>query len=540
MSLGIVDNILYLNVLKHASASGSDAPWHNVYIMVKETTYEWLVSLITEGMKSGYPVLKREGVKFLKDTQVNKGRVAYLGQLFTQCLCGEKSKRLVYADEEGNAWVFNGQVWENVGKGVVFFTELCRRVLESLGVSAIYCMYATEPIAKSMMSRIMNCEDYVYHADRRYVAFTNGVFDLKSGELKNFDRRYVTDIVLDIPYVDPKQHYIDCAQRKYRDMSNPCRLWEDKIKEIIPDKGMREAFQMYCGSLFVDREEVKIEYICYLVGPGSNGKSVLASAIAGVFGERYFSRFTPKQLFKDSDARVNIAALQGKIANLVGDMDDKDISGGDFKRACSGESFQGRRNYREPVLVKFPPLLCCTNAIPASSDDSYGHHRRQLPIFTTPRPWTDKDRDPMLAKKLTHPDTRTFIFSWIYDGYRKIMQNKGNIVLDESVKEAQAKVMAQSNTARIWAFDRGVVKPAGCPDWGDKRWKTRKEVYEDYLNFCGQCGYKKIMDMGSVISVLRSDPYNLLYEKRKVYKLAIGFKGEDSDENGNPLDEKQS
>ena len=446
--------------------------------MTSSKTYEYLTAYLSEAIESDFgnkTDFRKNKCTFKgygeHDKMISRKRLAILSHYFEKYLC-KSDKRVLLVSGDKKIHVFNGEYYDDT-ENAGFVTELIKRTMERLGVGLQYLMIAPKEVSTEVMRTLTNSEEYLYKPDRRYIAFRNGIFDLKYGALKRFDIRYRPYIVMDIDYLDEKT--------LNRQSYPAAKLWEDKIKEIIPNKDMREAFQMFCGSLLLDRNEVKVEYVCYLVGPGSNGKSVAASAIAGVFGEQYFSRFSPRQLFKDSDARVNIAALDGKIANLVGDLEQKDISGGDFKRFVSGEKFQGRRNYKDPILVQAPPLLCCANELPESSDDSHGHHRRQLPIYTTKRQWTEEDKDPYLTQKLTTTEARQRIFLWICEGYRKIIRNGGNVVLGKEVIDAQRALQEDSNSPRRWLRDSMWCKPKKDENG---EWKPLKELFAEYEAYC--------------------------------------------------------
>lgn len=458
--------------------------------MIGAKVYNYLTELLAAGIEADFAA-STPNKSAKKNTyshygvyhkRINNKGVATMSHLFEKNIC-RADKPAVLADADGCLYAFNGEFYDFVGSGMSFITELIKRTMSRLKIADQYIFYAPQYIAKEVYRTLTNSDEYIYMPNRRYIAFKNGVLDIEHGSLKAFDMRYATDIILDIDYMDIKTLYKDCADRfGIGREENPCKLWEWKVEEIIPEKEMRKAFQMFCGSLLLNREVCKVEYVCYLIGSGSNGKSVLASVIAGVFGERYFSRFSPKQLFKDSDARVNIAALRGKIANLVGDLDEKDISGGDFKRFASGEKFQGRENYaRKPIQVTAPPLLCCANSMPETSDDSWGHHRRQLPIYTTTKQWTEKDKDPYLTQKLTTPEARQRVFLWIYEGYKKIIRNNGNIVLGDSVLRAQARLQERSNSVRRWWDDSEYCKPESEQEG---EWIPLKELVAEYQAYC--------------------------------------------------------
>lgn len=457
--------------------------------MTSKKTFDYVTDYLAEKIESDYASQSKDGSKkTLKyygygHKKLLRSIIAMLCQFFRVNICGA-SKPIIVVDDQENAYAYNGEYYDCVGSAVKFLTEVVERVLIKLKVAEMYIFDAPVLIAPKIARTLTSSEELLFKPNRRYIAFNNGVFDLKDGRLKNFDTRYATDLVFGVDYLD-KPELERVLINKYGSFSknNPMELWDSKISQIIPNKEMRDAFQQFCGSLLVDRDQYKIEYVCYLIGSGGNGKSVLASVIAGVFGDRYFSRFTPKQLFRDSDARVNIAALQGKVANLVGDLDDKDISGGDFKRFASGEKFQGRRNYKDPILVTAPPLLCCTNAMPETSDDSWGFHRRQLPIYTTAKQWRGEDCDPQLTAKLTTDEARQVVFLWIYEGYKKIIRNGGEIKLGEEVLEAQRMLMENSNSVRRWWVQSDWLV-AASDDENNGFWKWLYELDGEYHQYC--------------------------------------------------------
>ncbi|MDE6536075.1 MAG: hypothetical protein K2K82_08735 [Muribaculaceae bacterium] len=480
---------------------------------VSSKTYEYLVGWLAESITKEYNESHKDWRANKTIEKLGKSSKGYqtwiettLIDLFEQFLCLGADKRVLVGDDGATLYAYNGAYFEQIGvRAEKFMAELVKRTMRTLQIGSLYVQSCPEKIARAVVSTLTSSDEYLYKPDKRYIAFQNGIFDLDNGKLKAFSIKYRPYIALDVDYADAKTLYKDYSDTYGNTWEkNPAKLWERKIDEIIPNKDMQDAFQQFCGSLLIDREKVRVEYICYLVGSGSNGKSVVASAIAGVFGDEFFSRFSLKQLFKDSDARVNIAALEGKICNLIGDLEAKDVQGGgDFKRAVSGEKFQGRRNYKDPITVQFPPLLCCTNELFESQDDSWGYHRRQLPIYTTKRQWTEEDKDPMLTQKLTTPDARRYIFTWIYDGYKKILRNNGNIKLGDDVINAQRMLQDHANSARSWWSDNNyvVAKPE---EKKDPRWRPLKNLYHEYCAYTAEQGYEKAMKSTEVSAMLKS------------------------------------
>lgn len=480
--------------------------------MTSAKTIDYLVDWLTEAIRPEYEAA--DIAKFTKASRLNNLTSSRLSDFVEKNVYGGKDKLFRIADDD-KLFVYNGQYFEEASDEG-FMEVLIERTFQNLGVGVIYCKIIPQKIAKQCMKHIRNTEACRYEPDRRYICFTNGVLDLKDRKLKAFGLRYCTDIVIDFPY----------------DERASCLLWNIKIKEIIPNADFRKAFQMFCGSLLIKRDELKVEYLCYLVGSGSNGKSVAAQAVANVFGEKYYSTFTPRQLFKEGNSSTfNLHELKGKILNLVDDLDKEDFAGGTLKRFISGEKFKARGvHQREYVMVQPPLILCCTNDFPDTSDDSYGHHRRQLPIHTTQTQFVGDKRDTSLTAKLSTIEARQGIFNWILDGYKKVITNGGDITLGEPVKRAIEDLRADSSPMRRWVRDRGFC-PLPEKDKADPRWKSLKELFADYTAYCIENGYPKTSDSRAIAKMLKSLEY--LNQRRSGGSwYLVGRKDVDTDATG--------
>lgn len=434
---------------------------------------------------------------------VSHKAMAIMAQEFDEVLCCNKSTRCLLAGDDGSLWAFNGEYYESVSNGEGFITELIKRTMIKLSMSSLYIFEAPKYIAKEITRAIYNTDECRFRPNRRYIVFKNGVFDIDKNRLNKFSAEYVTDLILDYDY----------------NSKASCLLWDIKIKEIIPNDDMRNAFQMFCGSLLVRREELKIEYLCLLIGSGANGKSVLSSVIMGAFGEKYFGRCSPKQLFRSSDSSF-MASLAGKIGNFTDDIDSKDFSGGDLKSFISGEKMQARRMYRDPMLVQAPPMLVCTNTVPETGDDTWGYHRRQLPIYTTTKQWTEKDKDPMLAHKLQTTEARQRIFNWIHEGYKKIMQNNGTIKLGEDTLRAQEALMDNSTSVRRWWRDSRYCKPNELIKC---EWVLLSKLLEDYKTYCNDM--LEVAKSGKEVSAILASAGLEKRRRSDGYAYLVGLRG---------------
>lgn len=464
--------------------------------MISEQTYSYLVSWLCPAMEAEYKRLYSKGKDGGKlrglgkyDKNVYQGRVDRLRAIVRNLICEDKMKRFLSDGSKSAIYAFNGVCFVRVEDREIFLKEFIKRAFIELDLGEKYNdEYPAKAIAMSCLDTISSSDKYLYRPNRRYVAFRNLVYDVEKRKAVKPSVEQYPAIVLDLEYKDKEELYRESGN-KYGIMDNPCKLWDTKIAEIIPNKDARSVFQQWCGALIADKSQFKLEYCLFLLGPGANGKSVVSNVIASVFGKEYFSCFSFRQLFKDSDRNVNIAALANKVANFIDDMDGKELSGGDFKRFASGGEFQGRVPYdKKPVKVIAPPLLCCANTMPETDDDSYGGQRRRLVVHTTTRAFTGEDRDTNLTYKLTRPEALMYIFHWIVEGYRIFAKNKGDIVMGEDMKKSQEIIMAGSNNMRRWWAENEyeAVKEKNLDYW-----RSLEELKEEYWAFCDAEGSKR-------------------------------------------------
>ena len=409
----------------------------------------------------------------LSDERVNKRTEAGMAKVFRRYICGldsDSGNDFFKVDEDGQIFVFNGRYYELMLEETMM--EIIIEVMERKNVGVVYQTGSAKVIRDYCLNRLRGDERCRFMPDRRYVCFRNGVFDLETMKLNPFDVKYKTDIVLDFDYLEDARS----------------GLWDRVLARTVPDENMRETFHQYCGCFLAKRAEYKIEYICFVVGEGQNGKSIICKAVVNMLGPNVASSYSPEQLFKSSQMEYHLADVNGKIVNYCDEVSNKDFSGGDFKQFVSGGAFTGRHPYsRRPTKVdKIPLMLCCANKIPPTTDDTEGYFRRFL-IILAPNHIDDRDKDPMLEMKLQAPEVKSAIFNWVLEGYRTFIANDGKIDIAGSVKEVVEEMKANSNSLRRWIDTFGYVaaEPKSASDPG---WKSLKEWVQEYIRYCQDWG----------------------------------------------------
>ncbi len=403
------------------------------------------------------------------DNKVDKLKESELCEVFDSYICGDSDEEGCdfFRVMEGDViYLYNGKHFEKIDE--IRMRVIIKAVMTRVHVGLVYRRNSAKKVAEECIESLLASERHKFEPDRRYVVFNNCVLDTKDGSVHEHSIKYKTDIVLNFDYQPKKRS----------------ALWDSLIVQTIPDDGMRAAFQQFCGGFLVDRRMFKIEYLCMLIGNGRNGKSVVTDAIAGVFGDNLVSSYSPEQLFgASSHCLYNLADINGKLANICDDLKNKDFSGGDFKQFISGHKFQARHIYGRPFVVsRIPLMICCMNEIPPTTDDTLGHYRRLLPIIC-PNQIADADVDHELPFKLAADDVRVGIFNWILEGYRALVNNRGNINVSDSIKTIRDDIKADSNSVRRWIKEMRyvAVEPGGK---NDVRWKSMREWMQMYIQYC--------------------------------------------------------
>lgn len=407
--------------------------------------------------------------------RVNKRTEAGIAMAFRRYICGmdgDTGCDYIKMCEDGRIYMYNGQYFVAIEEECL--QEIIVEVMERMDVGIVYRMNSAKAIKEFCKNKLVADERCKWEPDRRWVVFTNGVFDTKTGNFVDFSVEYKTDIVMNYAYRS------DATSA----------LWDKFLIQTVPDENARETLHQFCGCFLANRKEYKIEHLCFVIGEGRNGKSVLCKALVSVFDQSVVSSYTPQQLFKDSSvqAAYRMADINGKIANYCDDVSNSDFSGGELKAFVSGGEFTGRSPYsKKPTkLTKVPLMLCCANAIPPTTDDSDGFFRRFL-IIEAPNQVDERDIDTTLEQKLSADDVKAAIFNWIYDGYKAFVANGGKISVAKTVKDIVEQMKKNANSLRRWIseFGYGAVKPNGS---SDPNWKSLKEICSMYAQYCNDFG----------------------------------------------------
>lgn len=239
--------------------------------------------------------------------------------------------------------------------------------------------------------------------DSSKVCFSNCIYDIVKSRCFSFDSKHITDYKLNYSFLPTAS----------------CPKWESFLAEVLPDASERACLQEFFGMCYIDRDKFSIEKMAFLIGSGSNGKSVVFDVMKNAIGIEWVSFLSPDQLM-DNRQLVSVA---GKKLNFAPDIKRSSAFDSGLKALSSSQDVQGWRLYQGNVIIKCPPLVFAFNEMPHFKDDTDAFFRRLLPFqFDVVIPPERQNRK--LASDICKSEL-SGIFLWIMAGRTRLLKNKG-------------------------------------------------------------------------------------------------------------------
>jgi P4 family phage/plasmid primase-like protien len=298
------------------------------------------------------------------------------------------------------------------------------------------------------------------HEQSRYLTLQNGLFDLEEEKLINHTSDIFTTNLMDYKY----------------DPAATCPRFLQYLDEVFLSNSETINFvQQAVGYIF--HKQIPTAAIFFLIGGGSNGKSVFIILLNSLFGEHNTCKLS---LTKFSDERF-IPQLFGKMLNISAETPQKKQINTDIvKEVVSGDIVTGRKIFCHPVSFQpYAKHFLAMNKEPEIDDTSHGMWRRVYPIEFL-REFSKEEQDVFLIDKLK--EELPGIFNWALAGYRILKKNKFKLTETEKMNAKKQQIKELGNSVLKFASEK-LKKSSGI--------NTRlSEIYKSYLDYCISEGEK--------------------------------------------------
>lgn len=308
---------------------------------------------------------------------------------------------------------------------------------------------------------------------KNIISFRNGLLELKNnGEVVLVPHDYCYFSTNFLPY-------------DYKPLAT-CPRWIKFLEETFQHKEEQDLIQEWFAYNLLDHCGFQKFLLC--VGSGANGKSVLLKVLSLMLGEGNYcsvglENFDPKRTF-------SLASLQGKMANIVNDMNEiKKTGEGLLKQFVAGETITVERKYRDPFSMKpRAKLTLATNVLPRLTDRSDGIWRRMilLRFKNSIKDESKQDKRLMSDEWWISSGELPGVFNWALEGLKRLVA-RGNFVIPDAIAEDVTRFRNSSNSALL--FLRSSVVEV---EFEENKGVLSTKLYDDYKLFCEYNGYKPL------------------------------------------------
>lgn len=294
----------------------------------------------------------------------------------------------------------------------------------------------------------------------RYINFTNGLLDWRTGELVEHTPDVLSTVQLSVPW-EPEA---------------TCPTFDTWLTQVV-DADVIDMVWEIVGYLMYSGNPLHKAFM--LTGGGRNGKGTLLRAVIAMIGKH---NTTASSLYQLVSTRFHVAQLFGKLANIAGDIDPKYLESTATFKAITGEDLiTGERKYGHPFdFTCWAVPVFSANKVPGSADVTVGYLSRWV-VVDFPNDFTgreDRGLDDKLHAELAGVAARAV------PALRRLL-DRGDFHLSPSAVRARDKFNAAVDQVRTWIDVSCELDPKHKPI-------KRTEVYTAYRVWAEQNGYARL------------------------------------------------
>lgn len=309
-----------------------------------------------------------------------------------------------------------------------------------------------------------NLEVNSFNDSQQYIAFQNGIYNLRDAQLLDHDSNYYLTNIIQANY--PNDYFYNNSGEHFEQFLFDVTQGEDALYDRL-----QELF----GYVLSNIRNVKC--IPFLVGVKDTGKSIVLKLLETLIGEDSFTNLSFEQL----NTPVFLAELIGKKLNTCGELGEFKLNRLDvFKKLSGGDSLLAKPLYEKPIKFKnTAALIFAGNHLPVIKGlDKANAFSNRLVIFPFMYPISKENQDIYLFEKLI--EESSYIVSWAIEGLQRWIDNNYEFTSCELIDELSQNYAQQNNSIENFINDKCVY---------DASSKTFKDVLEThYYEYCNEFG----------------------------------------------------
>lgn len=320
------------------------------------------------------------------------------------------------------------------------------------------------------------------NSDWRKITVRNGVLNLLTGELSDFNPDYVTTRYIDIEFI-PSCARSDRIENFINGLSGYTEGRPDNEQQSAVEK-KNKLFE-FIGYCFVSRN--KFQKIFFLLGPGATGKSTFCELVRRLLGAGNCAALS----MQDLESPFMPAQLKDKLVNIGDDISMNTLlDGATIKILCGTLPIMVQQKYEKPYqMVNEAKFIFSCNKMPMFKDKTDGLYRRLEILEITNRVAPDK-RNSNLIEEFTHEDMQ-YLFWKAFLAINSALIND-RLIDTICCQEALEKFRTQSSTLLSFVKANKTsdmsVKATELDCAEDFIGRSLISKYHEYLGWCSDYG----------------------------------------------------
>lgn len=297
-------------------------------------------------------------------------------------------------------------------------------------LSDVADLHAIREVIGHIQRRTFTPRDVV-NADKGFIPVQNGLINLESLELEEFDSNTIYTFQLPVTF-DANAGYTHI---------------EGFFNDILAPEDVETMQEIFGYTLYTKQPAHKL---FWWIGTGRNGKTTSSELLRAMIGAENDAGVPLAQL--DGKHRFSVARLYGKLINVVGEPETQTpLQTSTLKAASGGDMLHGELKGVQNVFPfwNFAKFIIYANTIPQIADTSFGFWQRAL-VIDFPHSFTGIDAVKDYHRVLIKKDGLAGLLNWALIGLKRLRDN--NWEFTENYTQDEAKLNMQRRAQPVKAF----------------------------------------------------------------------------------------
>jgi putative DNA primase/helicase len=309
-----------------------------------------------------------------------------------------------------------------------------------------------------------------------YVAFKDVLLNLNTFETEPFDILKFVTFHFDCNYADTEMEIPTFTEYLKTSLV-------DKKNVLATDYELISLVQEMFGVFLLDNMDTSAAF--FLVGTGSNGKSIMTMILENMFGIEYCSAYSIQSL---TTKQFTMPGIIGKKINISNEEESKYMQADKFKALVTGDLVEAEHKFGKSFAFKpKTKFIFGTNAMLTFDGINYGLKRR-LKFIPFNRKFKPGEGIPFNKFKAMLLVEMPGIIGWAIEGAKRIMDN--NYVFTVSKASVRSSQDFEDEVSSALRFFRE------CYEIDNTGFVPNDQIYDHYKEWCTKNGKKPANKFG--------------------------------------------